>query len=528
MALGFGALGSRGLSGLPLADPTAPTAPALDSWIGSAPARPVRRRHALAVYVAALAFVPVIASAASEDAAPGTQGGEPPSTRQTVQYQALTGPVAIPAAVGETITVDKWHGQSVMPVRRVTSPASAVVAPIHVPDVTAPVEPLAWAPCAPDRLPRRWPNPSPSLAAPLAVPDVTAPVAPLSWAPVAPPMLARRPVAPRPETVGPLVDVAAPTVDQPWVAPLMPGRRPTRPVSPSAVAPLYVPDVTAAVPDLSWRVEPAPLARLARRPPRVTLTAPVAPETPSAAPGQPDAPPAIVARRTPWRPLGGVTAPVLVPDVTQPVPPLSWLARTREPAPRRTARLGAAGVLPPYQPAATVSLDWLYRAPDPRRRPAPRPLSGVVGPVVFASAAPVGWAATDAQPIRLLRRRPSTVVAAPVLVPAAGETVTLDKWYAPPSRPVRAVVRPQAPDRSLAWQVASVEPVPTGNLWEDISQTPGDTPHGTPVAGSGASPFDTPISMTGASPFETPATDTGTSPFGAPPAASGRSPWDTP
>ena len=118
---------------------------------------PVRRRYAAAVYALSLAFVPLVVATATATAT-AEQGGDVARAGETRQYHAVTGPVLVPAAAGETITIDKWKGTQ--PDRLQPRPYRTQhtgAAPIVVPDVTTPAPVLSWAGTFPasQRLPAR-------------------------------------------------------------------------------------------------------------------------------------------------------------------------------------------------------------------------------------------------------------------------------------------------------------------------------------------------------------------------------------
>jgi hypothetical protein len=161
----------------------------------------------------ALAFVPLAAAAAPDLPAPGEQGGTPPASIRTVQYQAVTGPVYVPDVVGETITLDKWHQPASVPTRRLRRLDGLTVAPVFVPDVTVVAPTLSWRGVYADRVPGRKPLvPEGRVVAPVFVPDVTQPVPGLSWSPVYP-VPTRRIVRPVGASAFQWVDEAvAPTV----------------------------------------------------------------------------------------------------------------------------------------------------------------------------------------------------------------------------------------------------------------------------------------------------------------------------
>lgn len=560
---------------------------------------PVRRRYAAAVYALSLAFVPLVVATATASA-PAEQGGESARRGEVRQYQALVGPVVVPAA-GETITLDKWKGTSPDRLQpRPRRPQPAGVAPIVVPDVTTPAPVLSWAGTFPasQRLPARslplggtvlvTPQAPPSVdlswlpqetprhrrpafvggqawVAPLSVPDVTQPAPPLSWAARVSPQPVQRRRAPYPLTAPP-VEVTPPPPLPPltWLVPQTLGRMPK-----DGPAIQYSP-VTGPVLELDHGWQPqAPVAPPRRLPVRVGgsvgIIEPIAPPPPETATA-PAHQGGDVARAGETRQYQAVTGPVLVPAPAAVVVD-GWLHTTRPGPIRRPSRpivAGASVVAPPAPPAATPT-GWLVPQTVgrmPKDGPAIQ-YAPVTGPVEVAPD--FGWWPREQAPRRLPPARVAarTAVVAPVTVPTAAAT-PFGWWQQPPRPPLRprrpagqgtappAVIVPPGPG-GLEWRPVypafvparrqpvergrvaypfvwpdAVVIVPEGNLWEDISDTPGSGPFGAGAADTGTSPFGPPPASAGASPFGTGAADTGTSPFGAPPTPSGRSPWDPP
>ena len=250
---------------------------------------PVRRRYAAAVYALSLAFVPLVVATATATAT-AEQGGDVARAGETRQYHAVTGPVLVPAAAGETITIDKWKGTQ------------------------------------PDRLQPRPYRTQHTGAAPIVVPDVTTPAPVLSWAGTFP---ASQRLPARSLPLGGTVLVtpqAPPSVDLSWLPQETPRhRRPAFVGGQAWVAPLYVPDVAQPAPPLSWaaRVSPQPVQR----------------------------------RRAPY-PL---TAPPVEVTPPPPLPPLTWLV------PQTLGRMPKDGPAIQYSPVTgpVLELDhgWQPQAP---------------------------------------------------------------------------------------------------------------------------------------------------------------------
>lgn len=514
---------------LTLAFVPAPAAAAVPALATVLPAVPTSRRFSAAAYALTLAFVPLLAASPTE-AAPG-QGGAIARGAEQRQYQAFVGPL-VPLG-GETITVDKWQGtQPDRLTARSVSPASSVVAPVHVPDVTQPVPVLSWKSIAPDlvRAARRGVGREGSVG-PLLV--VVAPAVPdLSWqsAPSIPSVpRPRRPLGGRVEVPDPSALASGPGLT--WHhAPAVPARLRPRP-STGAVG-VVAPPTPAAVVALDWYVPPA-LGRMPRKAalPADALTGPVEP------------PPIVLS----WAPTvpGPTVRPsrVVAPGAVMPVEPVVSTPPTTAASPAqqggavlRGARvvqyqaLAGPVLVPP--PAVVVPYDWRQPASTPRQGVVRRP-SGTVAPVAIVAPAVPGmpW-----QPMWTLPRRrivrPSGGLVAPVYVP--GVTVAVPAglpWR--PHYPDRVFPRRRAIERGwfgypFLWPDAAVV-VAVGNLWEDISATPGGSLFtGTPPADTGATSFGSPAAGAGTSPFDTGAPDTGTSVFGAPPTPKGKSPWDLP
>lgn len=250
------------------------------------------------------------------------------------------------------------------------------------------------------------------------------------------------------------------------------------------VAPVFVPDVTVAVPPLSWAPD-APDLLGRRTPSRYDSTV---------EPFQIEAPAETVTLdkwhsrsvdvpRRVLRPEGGTVAPLHVPDVTDPVTANAWAPTypDRVPGLRRSVVIG--GHVAPVEPVAAgaVSLDAApgVQGGAPPARLATIQYQALAGPVVVPVAAPtvaldwfapsalrperdgpaiqyapltgpvqlvldLDWLPTLAQPrARVTRPRSETV--APVTVPAAApETITLDKWHSPAADVIRRVRRPSA------------------------------------------------------------------------------------
>jgi len=583
------------------------------------PARPVVRPYARAAYVLALAFVPLVA-AASLDAASGTQGGHPPIALTTLQYQAITGPVLVPAEAGETVTLDKWISQPPGRPALAWRPSGETVAPLYVPDVTQPVTARSWAPSYPDRVPAAprpvdyqqsvaplyvadvtapaptigrafYPDRVPGLpraaefpqaVAPLFVPDVTSPAPSLAWAPTYPDRVPAKPrAADFPYIPAPLVvaDVTDPPPLRAWAPSLADVVRRPLVVVGVRVAPLVVADVTDPAPLRSWSAVAPDVIRARVLPPIGGTVAPVAPvadaPSTSAAPAvqggapplsattlqyqsltgpvlvpfvaPPPAPdfwlPTLPTRptlrdgpaiqyapiagpvefvvETGWlsqapdlvrhdtRPTGGTVAPLHVPDVTDPVPALSWAPTypDRIPPHPRPVSVGLS-VAPLYVPDVTVvapALSWAPSTSDVVRlrrlvaegysvRPvldlgvdeivtldkwhAPpvdvvrrvvRPHGGVVAPLhvpdVTEAVTALSWGTQTAVPVRRVLR-PAGGLTAPVTTPDPAEIVTLDKWHQPTPQPVR--VRP----RVMGGLVAPVLPETTADRWQPVCPVP--------------------------------------------------------
>ena len=428
--------------------------------------------------------------------------GTAPSRRLRSPVAAAVAPLVVPD-VTQPAPALSWR--PVAPDRvwgRVRVPAfPQPAAPLVVPDVTAPVVPLSWRPVTADRV---WGRARvvvfPQAVAPVVVPDVTTPAPPLSWAARLPAAVARVRLAPISEIAAPVVTPAPAVLSLDWwqpptllrrtqggrnapgsvgpVAPVVTTPPPVLPalsLRPSArvgvrppsggVAPLYVPDVTAPAPLLSWQPQGLALVRRAPARPAPVLSAPlqVAPvaltewrpsfpdrlpaplrrlpmgvgvvEPPAAATAA--ALPAVQGGEVPWRCLDGqyqvVAAPVLVPAVVD----VPWIA-TSGPAPVRllprvlgttnvlaplttapaTAVAPAAqgGVVPwanadrqyhasvePFVPALTpVPLGWYPTVPATALRRASRPLGLLVLPLASVQA-PVSLSWLPTAPARLAR-----------------------------------------------------------------------------------------------------------------------------
>lgn len=412
-------------------------APAADPQPPATVSVPVRRRYAAAVYALSLAFVPLVVATATATA-PAEQGGESARRGEVRQYQALVGPVVVPAA-GETITLDKWKGTS--PDRlesRPRRPQPVGVAPIVVPDVPV----LPWRPVAPDRVWGRARVPQfPQAVAPLYVPDVTQPAPPLSWAARVSPQPVQRRRAPYPLTAPP-VEVTPPPPLPPltWLVPQTLGRMPK-----DGLAIQYSP-VTGPVLALDHGWQPqAPVAPPRRLPVRVGgsvgIIEPIAPPPPetATAPAQQGGD---VARAGETRQYQSTTGPVLVPAPSAVVVD-GWLHTTRPGPQRRPARpiLAGVSVVAPPAPAVTPT-GWLVSTAIgrmPKDGPAIQ-YAPLTGPVEVALD--FGWWPREQAPRRLPPARVAarTAVVAPVTVPAPG--VALPWWQPSLATPVRRAQRP--------------------------------------------------------------------------------------
>lgn len=487
---------------------------------------PVRRRYAAAVYALSLAFVPLVA-ATTTTAAPGVQGGGTARANQTRQYLAVAAPVLVPAAAGEPITLDKWKGTAPDRLQpRPHRPQPAGVAPIVVPDTTTPSPALAWAGTFPAAV--RPPARSLPLGGEVLVSPPAPPTVDLSWLPQGAPVGRRTGIIPGPAWVAPLFvpDVTQPSPALSW-RPVAPDRvwgRARVAELPQAVAPAFVPDVTTPAPLLSWAARLPDSVRLGRRTLAPALAAPIvipAPATPEAldwwqpsallqrtprvsptggsvgplvplVSAPPDVLPAATFRpvRAGLRPLGGPVAPLYVPDVTAPVPALSWqpsgLVVVRRgvlrPLPALSAPVTVPAVVPPLSWHAPggggrprlralvvptisgpvegwrVPTDWRPHAPD-RLFARPRPFtlgSGVVEPIPpatpdTATAPAVQGGETPWRPLDGQYQW----VAAPVVVP----TPVVVPWFAaelPP--PVRRSTPPNGTLGVLAPVVTTPAP----------------------------------------------------------------------
>ena len=462
---------------------------------------PVRRRYAAAVYALSLAFVPLVVATATATA-PAEQGGESARRGEVRQYQALVGPVVVPAA-GETLTLDKWKGTS--PDRlesRPRRPQPAGVAPIVVPDVTTPAPVLSWAGTFPasQRLPARslplggtvlvTPQAPPSVdlswlpqetprhrrpafvggqawVAPLYVPDVTQPAPPLSWAARVSPQPVQRRRAPYPLTAPP-VEVTPPPPLPPltWLVPQTLGRMPK-----DGPAIQYSP-VTGPVLELDHGWQPqAPAAPPRRLPVRVGgsvgIIEPIAPPPPetATAPAQQGGE---VARAGEVRQYQSTTGPVLVPA---PAVVDGWLHTTRPGPQRRPARpiLAGVSVVAPPAPAATPT-GWLV-SPAIGRMPKDGPAiqyAPLTGPVEVALD--FGWWPRELAPRRLPPSRVAarTAMVAPVTVPTPG--VALPWWQPSLATPVRRAQRPLG--AVVVPLGVGVAPVPSVAGWLPILPAP--------------------------------------------------------
>ena len=244
------------------------------------------------------------------------------------QYQGLFGPVAIEAAVAvPTLPLTRVPAQPIARPRTAwVVLASTIFAPVYIPDVTAPSPVLAARSHGPDWLRRARPVPAfPAFTNPIDVPGVQVPskswgstgpdwlrlasrltphdtgwtaplhiadvtvVAPdLSWRGEQPTfvLVARRPPSTDLDAVEPIETsgVQVPFLSGRSIGPewLRLARRLTPADIGLAVAPIYIPDVTAPAPDRSWA--PAYPDRLDRRTAREPLGLQVTdPTTPSAA-----------------------------------------------------------------------------------------------------------------------------------------------------------------------------------------------------------------------------------------------------
>jgi len=425
---------------------------------------PVRRGWPVAVYAAALAFVPVVA-AADTTTFTGAQGGGAVPRAATRQYQALAAPVLVPAA-----EITQWAPR--YPDRlgaRVRIPAGFTVGPLFVPDVTTPAPDRSWAPTYPDRAP----GPARSAAfpppvAPLFVPDVTNPVPDRSWAPTYPDQSLRprlRPSLDRAQHVEPLPP-AAPVPDQ-WV-PTYPDRVAPiqRPRPSEAVAPLHVPDVTDPVPALSWA--PTYPDRIVRP----QLTGPLV----SAHPVEPIAAAAAVIT------LGGtqggghvrglrslqyvaVAAPVLVPAVApETITVEKWLPRISVPVRRRPDVNRITWV--EFSEVEDIPGVPVVVYPDRivRRRPVQLPQQ--VGPLVVPAppVAPDQWPPSYPDRVLAARRAPQyPAVTAPLFVPDVTQPAPALSWA--PTYPERVRRTPRTPGLFLARNIEPVSAVVAPAQW---------------------------------------------------------------
>lgn len=496
------------------------------------PVVPQPRRVSVAAYALSLAFVPLLAAAPTE-AAPALGGDIVRGSRQG-QYQAVTAPVFVPSA-GETVTLDKWKGTQPdhLAPRRVR-PASSVVAPLHVPDVTQPVTALSWRSVAPELVRRaRQGVGRDSAVEPIRVVEVPSAA---SWhpAPTVPP--ARRVVRPQGGTVA-VPDPSALAIGPglTWHhAPEAVASRPSLRPSTGSTGVVAPPTAPAIVP-LDWYAPPT-LGRMPQKAPRpvAALTGPVTVIPPAVVLGWTPAFPDAIGRPARTALIAAVNP---VAPVAAATPPTSASPAQQGGAVLRGARViqyqAVTGpvVVPP--PAVVPPHDWHQAPSTPRRRVVRRPTGETASPVaVVAPAVPgMAWHPLQQGPPRRRIVRPVGGLVAPVYVP--GVTVAVPAglpWR--PQYPDRVFPRRRAIERGwfgypFIWPDAAVV-VAVGNLWEDISATPGATPHGSPVADTGASPFTSVTPTNGASPFGVGAADTGTSPFGPPPSPSGKSPWDLP
>lgn len=357
------------------------------------------------------------------------------------------------AAAGSTPTIDGWGTAPPQPTRRRYAHAAFVLACAFVPVVaaaasaqeTAAVQggqppsatrtlqyqtytgPVAVPAAAPAVLtdwiaqspqpPRRsaW-QPAQATTAPVLVPDVTQPVTALSWQPQYPDRISPRPRAPE---------------------------------FPQAVAPLFVPDVTTPAPGLSWASSYPARVPSRPRPPVDTTVSPVLVEAPAEvvtldkwAGRYPD-----VARQT-ARPATSGAAPVFVPDVTQPVVPLSWVPvyPSRIP-PRPRATEFPQAVAPIFVPDVTVvapARSWSPTYPDHVARIV-RPTSNSVGPLyvpdVTVAVPALSWNPTFPDRLARVSRAIIESTVGPVFVPPSSEVVTSDKWC--PTHPSILRAKPQ-------------------------------------------------------------------------------------
>jgi len=485
-------------------------APAADPQPPATVSVPVRRRYAAAVYALSLAFVPLVVATVTATA-PAEQGSDVARAGETRQYHAVTGPVLVPAVVGETLTIDKWKGTQ--PDRLQPRPYRTQhtgTAPIVVPDVTTPAPVLSWAGTFPasQRLPARslplggtvlvTPQAPPSVdlswlpqeaplhrrpalvggqawVAPLSVPDVTQPAPALSWRAVGPDRVwGRARVAAFPQPAAPVAvpDVTAPVVPLSW-RPIAPDRlaRPSRPAS-QTVAPIVVPDVTQPVPPLSWAARLSEVQRLARRGPIAGVVAPVVTPAPATPVDLDWWQAATLAPRTPARRLTlgsvGPVAPVVV-AVTPPVLP----ALSGRPPARAGWRLHSEAVAPLYVPDVTTPapvLAWQRQAPDPARRAVRRPATLLAAPVGVPTGTVDVLSWHVPAPGRVGGRRTDaarTDLIGPVFVPAPA---TPQGWQGYAATPVRRAQRPLGV--VIVPLEVGVVPVPSVAGWLPILPAP--------------------------------------------------------
>lgn len=167
-------------------------------------------------------------------------------------------------------------------------------------------------------------------------------------------------------------------------------------------------------------------------------------------------------RRTSTPPATGGTAPLFVPDVTTPAPPLSWLSGQETTAPAPRPRIGLpGGILAPEAPAPPVvePLDWLAPLPQPGPRRSLLPKDGVepIEAPAPPAVAPLDWLG---QPSGRPSARPPLVraeTAEPIEVPAPVVAPDVATWA--PSGAARAPERVRLASLGTSGAVGPVEPV---------------------------------------------------------------------